>query len=221
MRKFIPVIVLCCVLSPAPAAEKWTQAEVWRQQLRKGMTDRDVLKILGEPKDKEIGRSTTAWYYQECPERVDAKVVSRPSCGFVKFSQVRASRTSRRLIYQVYDWKEPDWELLKETIELELQKAAEIEVAKVAEAEAKRLEAEKAIELRREERRQKQLARKQEIEERRKARQQRTESQKQQASMQPRSKEPKEFSFSIFIFAGLILMGLAFFGAVFFKKTWD
>jgi hypothetical protein len=73
MRKFLPAILLCCMLSPAPAVqrpEKWTQVEVWRQQLGKGMTDRDVLKILGEPKDKEISRSTMAWYYQGCPERI-------------------------------------------------------------------------------------------------------------------------------------------------------
>jgi hypothetical protein len=139
------------MLSPTTATEGpegWTQAETWRRQLKKGMNDEEALKILGEPKDKEHGRSAMVWYYQECPERIDAKVVSRPTCGFVKFNQTRAFYRSRQPIYQVYDWREPDWKLVKEMLAVESQKAAEIEAAK---AEAARLKAEqdrKAAELR-------------------------------------------------------------------------
>jgi len=148
MRKFILISVLCLMLSPAAATaqgpEGWTQVEVWRRQLKKGMTDEEALKIFGEPKDKEFGRRAMVWYYQECPERIDAKVVSRPTRGFVKFNQTRAFYRSRQPIYQVYDWREPGWELVKETLALELQKAAEIEAAEAAKAEAERLKAEEA-----------------------------------------------------------------------------
>ncbi len=151
------------MLSPAAATvqgpEGWTQVEVWRRQLKKGMTDEGALKILGEPKDKEFGRRAMIWYYQECPERIDAKVVSRPTCGFVKFNQTRAFYRSRQPIYQVYDWREPDWELVKETLALESQKAAEIEAAKSAEAERLKAEqARKAAELKQAELKKQELA---------------------------------------------------------------
>ena len=42
-------------------------------------------------------------------------------------------------MFQVYDWVEPNWELLKQ---MEEAKAAEIEAAKAAQAEAKQLKLE-------------------------------------------------------------------------------
>jgi hypothetical protein len=146
MRKFIPAIFLCSILSVATAtgrggtqkAEKWTQAELWRHKLKIGMSERDVFGILGQPKDSELIRRIMTWYFQEPIERIDAKVTNRPQSGIVRFRSTRL-RNSRQPVFHVIDWKEPDWELLKSIAEA---KAAEIAAAEAAKAEAARLKAE-------------------------------------------------------------------------------
>jgi hypothetical protein len=151
MRKFIPAILLFLMLTAVSEArqggvrkaEKWAQVDLWRHQLRTGMTEADVFAVLGKPKDSEIIRRIMTWYFQEPVERIDGKVTNRPQCGIVRFRSTGV-RGSRRPIFQVIDWKEPDWEQLKRMAEA---KAAEIEAAK---AEAARLKAEqerKAVEL--------------------------------------------------------------------------
>lgn len=225
MGKFILTSVLCLMLSPATATEGpegWTQAEAWRRQLKKGMNDEEALKILGEPKDKEHGRSAMVWYYQECPERIDAKVVSRPTCGFVKFNQTRAFYRSRQPIYQVRDWREPDWKLVKEMLALELQKAAEIAAAEAAKAEAARLKAEqdlKAAELKQAELAKRQ-ARQQQIE------QERTRSRQKEAEAAKSSivdriimkvKEPDK---DTFIYGGIGLGVLVVLVFILVKRPW-
>jgi hypothetical protein len=213
MRKIVPAILLFCMLSPAPAAEKWTQVELWRHQLQKGMTDRDVIRILGRPKDKEATQRTMIMYFQEPIERINGQITHRPDCGVVRLRDNRA-RGSRLPVFQVYDWMEPNWELLQQIAEA---KAAEIEAAKAEAAEAKLLrleQASKAAELRQEEIRQQQLARKQRIEQERKTKQEAVTT----TSVQQSSKEPRDFSFNIFIYAGAGLLVLALVGALLFNR---
>ncbi len=212
MRKIIPAIVLFCMLSAAPAAEKWTQVELWRHQLQRGMTEQEVVRVLGRPKDKETNPRTMILYFQEPIERINAQVTHRPDCGIVRLRAKRV-RGSNRPVLQVYDWMEPDWELLKKTDEA---KAAGEEAAKAAAAEAKLLRLEqtrKAAELRQEENRQQQLARKQRVEQDRQQREKIA-----ATSVQGSSKKPKKFSLNIFIYAGIGLLALGLIGALLFNK---
>lgn len=226
MRKFVPAILLCSILSAAGAAqqadaekaEKWTQVELWRHNLRTGMTETDVFAVLGKPKDREVIRRIMTWYFQEPIERIDAKVTNRPQFGVVRFRSIRL-RGSRRAVFQVIDWKEPDWELLKSIAEA---KAAEIAAAEAAKAQAARLKAEqdlKAAELKQAELA-KQRARQQQIEqEKYRARQKEAEAAKSSIVDQiiMKVKEPDK---DTFIYGGIGLVVLVIFVLILVKKPW-
>lgn len=224
MRKFVPAIFLCLILSVANAtqqggaqkADKWNQVELWRHKLKIDMTDRDVFEILGQPKDRELIRRIMTWYFQEPVERIDAKVTNRPQCGIVKFRSTRL-RNSRQPVFLVFDWKEPDWEQLKKIADA---KAAEIAAAEAA--QAARLKAEqdrKAAELK-QAKLAKQRARQQQIEqEKARARQKEAEATKSSIVDQiiMKVKEPDK---DTFIYGGVGLGVLVVFGFILVKRPW-
>jgi len=223
MRKVIPVILLCLMLPAAAGttehgntgeAEKWTQVELWRHNLRKGMTEADVFSVFGKPKDMEVIRRIMTWYFQEPIERINAEVTHRPECGIVKFSATRL-RNSRQPVFLVIEWKEPDWEQLKRIADA---KAAEIAAA---EAEAERLKAEqarKAAELEQAELA-KQRARQQMEQERARMRQQEAEAAKSSIvdRIIMKVKEPDK---DTFIYGGIGLVVLVVFVSILVKKPW-
>ncbi len=223
MKKLVPAILLCLIVSVSNAtgpggtqkAEKWNQVEPWRHKLKIGMSERDVFAILGQPKDSEIIRRIMTWYFQEPIERVDAKVVNRPQCGIVKFRSTRL-RNSRQLVPLVFDWKEPDWEQLKNIADA---KAAEIAAAEAQAAHLKAEQDRKADELKRAELA-KQRARQQQIEqERSQARQKEAEAAKSSIidRIIMKVKEPDK---DTFIYGGIglvVLLALVFFMA---RKPW-
>ena len=222
MRKVIPVILLCLMLAAVGATEqgdtgkaeeKWTQVELWRHNLRTGMTEADVFSVLGKPKDMEVIRRIMTWYFQEPIERINGEVKNKPECGIVRF-RATSVRGSRKMVLQVVDWKEPDWEHLKRIADA---KAAEIAAA---EAEAERLKSEqarKAAELEQAELA-KQRAR-QQMEQDRARRQQEAEAAKSSIVNRiiMKVKEPDK---DTFIYGGIGLAFLA--GIIFFlaKKPW-
>jgi predicted DNA-binding ribbon-helix-helix protein len=225
MRKVIPAILLCLMLSVATAtervggekAEKWNQVELWRHNLRTGMTDADVFTVLGQPKDSEVIRRIMTWYFQEPIERIDAKVTNRPQCGIVRFRSIRL-RGSRRPVFQVIDWKEPDWEQLKRIAEA---KAVEIAAAEAAKVQAERLKAEqerKAAELKQAELA-KQRARQQIEQDKARARQKEAEAAKSSIvdRLIMKVKEPDK---DTFIYGGIGLVVLVVFVFILAKKPW-
>ena len=225
MRKFIPAILLCLMLTAVSEArqpgvqkaEKWAQVDLWRHKLRPGMTNADVFSVLGQPKDSEVIRRIMTWYFQEPIERINAKVTNRPEYGIVRFRST-GIRGSRRPVFQVVDWKEPDWELLKRIAEA---KAAEIAAAEAAKAEAARLKAEqdrKASELRQAELA-KQRARQQIEQERTRSRQKETEAAKSSIvdRIIMKVKEPDK---DTFIYGGIGLAVLVVLVFILVKRPW-
>jgi hypothetical protein len=100
------------MFSAAPAAEKWNKVELWRHQLKRGMTEQEVVRVLGRAKDKETNPRTMILYFQEPIERVNAQITHRPDSGIVRL-RAQTVRGSSRLVFKVYDWMEPNWELLQ------------------------------------------------------------------------------------------------------------
>ncbi|MHC4458262.1 MAG: outer membrane protein assembly factor BamE domain-containing protein [Planctomycetota bacterium] len=91
--------------------EKWTNREAWGK-LKKGMTEQQVVELIGKPKQK-IRRGGMKWYYQEAPR----KIRGEPSHGWVLFL---GSQKLYIVSWHVHSWKEPDWEKVEaEMIEAE------------------------------------------------------------------------------------------------------
>jgi len=105
MKKLYIAIFMFCLLSVSctrtKPPEKWTDQEAWGK-LKKGMTEQQVVEILGKPKQK-IQRGAMKWYYQEAPREIH----SEPTHGFVRFFQTENSST---ISWYLYDWQEPHWE---------------------------------------------------------------------------------------------------------------
>jgi hypothetical protein len=223
MRKFVPAIFLCLILSVANATQdsdtqkvdKWNQVELWRHKLKINMSDRDVFEILGQPKDSELIRRIMTWYFQEPIERIDAKVTNRPEYGIVKFRSTRL-RNSRQPVFLVFDWKEPDWDQLKKIADA---KAAEITAAEAQAAHLKAEQDRKAAELKQAELA-KQRARQQQIEQER-ARTRQKEAEVAKSSIVDRIimkvKEPDK---DTFIYGGIGLVVLVVFVFILAKKPW-
>jgi len=225
MRKLIPAILLCLILAVATAteqgggekAEKWTQVDLWRYQLKPGMTEQNVFAVLGEPKDMEIIRRIKTWYFQAPIERIDGKVTNRPECGIIRFRSTTV-RGMRQPIFQVIDWKEPDWEQMKREAEA---RAAEIAAAEAAKAEAARLKAElelKEVELKQAEL-EKQRAQQQIEQQKARARQKQAEEEKSSIVNRiiMKVKEPDK---DTFIYGGIGLVVLVIFVFILARKPW-
>lgn len=109
MKKIYFTLFILCLLcvgcSKTKSLEKWTKREAWNK-LEEGMTEQQVIELLGKPKQK-IRRSVMMWYYQESPREMSTE----PDYGFVKF-QNRGSHSDPE--WYVLDWKEPYWDRLRE-----------------------------------------------------------------------------------------------------------
>ncbi len=223
MRKFVPAIFLCLILSVANATQdsdtqkvdKWNQGERWRPKLKIILTDRDVFEILGQPKDTELIRRIMTWYFQDPIERIDAKVTYRPECGIVKFTSKRL-RGSRQPVFLVSDWKEPDWEQLKKIADA---KAAEIAAAEAQAAHLKAEQDRKAAELKQAELAKQRARQQQKKQERAQARQKEAEAAKSSIVDQIilKVKEPDK---DTFIYGGVGLVVLVVFVFILVKKPW-
>jgi hypothetical protein len=223
MRKFVPAILLCLILSVANAArhggtqktDKWNQVELWRHKLKTNMTDRDVFEILGQPKDTELIRRIMTWYFQEPVERIDAKVTYRPECGIVKFTSKRL-RGSRQPVFLVSDWKEPDWEQLKKIADA---KAAEKAAAEAQVAHLKAEQDRKAAELKQAELAKQQARQQQLKQERTQARQKEAEVAKSSIVDQiiMKIKKPDK---DTFVYGGVGLGILVVVGFILVKRPW-
>ena len=223
MRKFIPAILFCLILTAAGAtqqggaekAEKWAQVDLWRHKLRPGMTNADVFAVLGKPKDSEIIRRIMTWYFQEPIERIDAKVTNRPQCGFVKFRSTRL-RGSRQPVFLVSDWKEPDWEHLKKIADTKAAEIAAVEAAKTQAAHLKAEQERKAAQLK-----QAELAKQRAQQQQKRTRARQKEAEVAKSSIVDRIimkvKEPDK---DTFIYGGIGLVVLVVFVFILAKKPW-
>ncbi len=134
--RFAVIIILVVVaVCFAGASPKWTVQESWQKKIRKGLTERAVTKILGEPKYILRGSRRTSYLYQIEPVIQKNKKSNIPihkrklplslsvnsrSCGFVIFQHkaknnaIRGGKnpiTKPRML--VDEWKEPDFSKCK------------------------------------------------------------------------------------------------------------
>ena len=125
------VILMITLLLPAGIAdgaqrpEKWTQRGVW-EKLKKEMSDSEVSNLLGEPGEKADTPRMSVWYYQQPSIENGAR-----SYGFVRMKKIRINSQEG---FEVYSYKEPDWELLQSQLEAEeLARARAEEQARIEE----------------------------------------------------------------------------------------
>ncbi|HQG06741.1 MAG TPA: hypothetical protein PLX18_11100 [Anaerohalosphaeraceae bacterium] len=84
----------------------WTDPAGW-EQLSPGMTDRQVLVILGPAVHAESIGTRQVWYYQELPVRDAAgRLQNPPKNGYVVFSVKKEGRRESLTLVQI---KQPDW----------------------------------------------------------------------------------------------------------------
>jgi outer membrane protein assembly factor BamE (lipoprotein component of BamABCDE complex) len=83
-----------------PAA--WTNQTAW-PRIRQGMTEQQVVSLLGEPIENESSSVWSIWYYQERPTKSGDTVLERPRFGKVIF---KADDLKQLLVTKVI---EPDW----------------------------------------------------------------------------------------------------------------
>ena len=218
MSNLCSILLTICLTSISPPtqppAQKWTSYEAW-QRLTKQMSERNVIALLGEPKDKEFGRRSMIWYYQSACERINTEITSRPENGIIRFKRIGIDPMTQQPLFTVFNWTEPDWQTV--TLMLEQEKLAAAQ--KLAEQQAK-IEAAKQTRMDAIEKRDQLWA-----EQREKGREktiERTQNKTPTAKTQLPGKKRTEFFKSYYlIFGGAFLFLLAFLCALLTGKAWQ
>lgn len=196
------------VTGGALRSEKWTSRKAW-DELKIEMSESQVVELLGEPREKVTGPRSCTWYYQQVPAENEP-----PFSGSVKLKKVRVNGL---VSLEVFDYEEPDWQLLQ--AQLEAEQLAVARAKEQARLEKERIAAEKQLELqkRQEQIKQDNIAKKQEAEVRAAERKKNLEAlqlKRERERAELRSYKPKSLAARYFLVLGIAFAGGAIVFAV-------
>lgn len=107
---------------------KWTEPKVWREDLKPGLPEAHIKKILGEPLCELKQSSDLTWFYQQNPtcheikqedikthrNRIEKRTLDAPpNYAIIRFINKNQTRRGKPK-YFLISWEEPDWKRLEE-----------------------------------------------------------------------------------------------------------